>query len=180
MRQQVRSSRYRLAGILLCALLFAWQSGQAQPVEFDIAPQGLSGALREFRQQTEMQLVYAPGDVEGRQSPGVRGAHDPVEALELLTTGTGLIVEQSDTGIVTIRMPTAAEAAPGREPPVDAPQADFEQVTVTATRREKALGDLPIAVSVLSAPELAARGARDITDVANWLPAVPGAIRRCR
>ena len=164
-----------LADAMLCGLLVFWQPlvyAQEAQVEFDIAPQGLAEALREFRQQSQVQVVYSPGAVAGKQSPGVTGEHDPVAALDLLTAGTGLIVEQSDSGIVTIRVPTAAEAAPDPEPPVDAPRVTFEQVTVTATRRAKALGDLPVSVSVLSAPELQARGARDITDVANWLPAV--------
>ncbi len=164
-----------LAGAMLCGLLFFSQPSayaQEAQVEFDIAPQDLAEALREFRQQSQVQVVYSPGAVAGKQSPGVSGAHIPLEALELLTVGTGLVVEQDDSGIVTIRVPTAAEAAPEPEPPVDAPQVTFEQVTVTATRRAKALGDLPVSVSVLSALELQARGARDITDVANWLPAV--------
>ncbi len=164
-----------LAGTLLCGLLFFSQPAayaQEAQVEFDIAPQSLADALREFRQQSQVQVVYSPGAVANKQSPGVIGEHDPVAALDLLTVGTGLVVEQDDSGIVTIRVPTVAEAAPKPEPPVDAPQVTYEQVTVTATRRAKALGDLPVSVSVLSAPELQARGARDITDVANWLPAV--------
>ena len=156
-----------VAAILGVILLGSPGSALAQAVEFDIAPQGLSAALREFRQQAQMQLVYAPGDIEGKQSPGISGTHEPLAALERLLAGTGLVSVRSDSGIVTIRMPTAAEAAPEPEPPGERPQAVFEEVVVTSARRAKALGDLPISVSVLSAPELQARGARDITDGRN-------------
>jgi iron complex outermembrane receptor protein len=48
----------------------------------------------------------------------------------------------------------------------------LEEVTVTARRRAESLQDVPIAVSALSGDELTARGALDITEIAQAIPSV--------
>lgn len=176
MRQGCRKLIVRKLGVFLSVFFLVGQPGYAQTashtIEFDIPPQSLAGALREFLQQAQIQLVYAPSDIADRQSPGVSGAHDPIEALGILTTGTGLVVERSNAGIVTIRVPaeTGDVGVVERAMDVQQPGPVVEQVVVTAARRDNTLDDLPMSVSVLSAPELNARGARDFHDVANWLP----------
>ncbi len=163
-----------LLGISLLAGPPGYAQAPSDPVEFDIQAQDLAGALRAFLQQANLQLVYAPSDLAGLQSPGVSGSHDPIEALRLLTAGTGLVIAQSDAGIVTVRLPEEMGVSQVADEPYKDQSAELmvEQVTVTATRREKALEDLPVSVSVLSAPELRARGTRDFTDIGNWIPAV--------
>jgi len=48
----------------------------------------------------------------------------------------------------------------------------LEEITVTARRRAESLQEVPIAVSALSGDELTARGALDITEVAQSIPSV--------
>ncbi len=178
----MRHRYHRLTLLLLSALfgisLLTGSPGYAQapsaPVEFDVQAQDLASALRAFLEQTNLPVVYSPSSVAGLQSPGVSGSHDPIEALRLLTAGTGLVVEQTSAGTVTIRLPEETGSLEVAEAPFVSQSAELigEQITVTATRRAKALDDLPVSVTVLSALELDARVARDVTEVANWLPAV--------
>ncbi|WP_374408955.1 TonB-dependent receptor [Pelagerythrobacter sp.] len=79
------------------------------------------------------------------------------------------------TGAATAALvgsPAAAqEAKVGTQPPEQASVADTSDViVVTARRREESLNDVPIAVTAFSGEALEARGALDITDIANVTP----------
>ena len=58
-----------------------------------------------------MQLVYAPKDIEGLQSVGLRGVYDPIEALTLMIDGTGLVIGQTGSDTLTIGVAAKAVAS---------------------------------------------------------------------
>ena len=60
---------------------------------YNIPAQDLNGALREFAMQTGRDVLYAPGIVAGRSSPGARGRFTERQALSEILAGTGLTVQ---------------------------------------------------------------------------------------
>nr|WP_171820039.1 TonB-dependent siderophore receptor [Pseudomonas chlororaphis] len=63
---------------------------QAQEIELDIPVQSLGSALQEFGRQTNLQVLYSPQDVQGKQSTAVKGKMDAQRAIGLLLTGSGI------------------------------------------------------------------------------------------
>src|SRR5687768_16678217 len=93
---------------LLCACaLLVTAPGHAradEAVQFDIASQPLTGALKEFATQAKMQLLYLQDAVQGATSNAVVGRFEKRSALERLLRGTGLEVVYSADDIATIRL----------------------------------------------------------------------------
>lgn len=173
-RSFTSTTRAILVASLLCVAftipgtLYAQSSANA--VEFEIEAQSLAQALRDFARQAGAQVLYDPDDVAGRKSTELLGNFEPAEALTLLLAGTDLIVEQTDGRTFTIaRRPaenTAVVANPAPPRPV------IEELTVTASRREKPINRLPMSVTVLSGDALLSGSATDMAWVANWLPSL--------
>ena len=165
-------TRAKRVALVLWVLVTGAGAVYAQPstnaVEFDVEPQSLTQALRDFARQAKVQVLYDPGVVEGRSSAGLRGNYEPAEALTLLLVGTNLIVEQPDSRTFTISMRPTEETVPADEPSL--PKPVVEEIVVTSPRREKLLGELPMTVTVLSGEELQARNVSTVNEIANWLP----------
>ena len=145
----------------------------AEPVDFDIEPQTLAQALQDFSRQAQVQLLYAPEDVAGHDSPGLSGTFEPLEALSLLLADTGLIPQQTDRQTMTLTLPPETKRLAKEEPsllPMPAPI--VEEIMVTAARRENILRELPMTVTVMSGSELDVRNVRDVNEIANWLPSM--------
>ncbi|WP_221032587.1 TonB-dependent receptor domain-containing protein [Actomonas aquatica] len=66
----------------------------AAPVRFEIAAQKAPDALREFTQQSEMQVLYGE-QLDGVETPAVTGTMEPAEALNLLLRDTGYVAAQT-------------------------------------------------------------------------------------
>ncbi|UUN91056.1 TonB-dependent siderophore receptor [Pseudomonas extremorientalis] len=63
---------------------------QAQEIEIDIPAQPLGTALQEFGRQTNLQVLYSPTDVQGKNSTAVKGTQEPGKAIATLLKGTGV------------------------------------------------------------------------------------------
>lgn len=61
---------------------------QAQEIELNIPAQSLGSALQEFGRQTNVQVLYSPGDVQGKNSPAVKGKMQPQQAINALLAGS--------------------------------------------------------------------------------------------
>lgn len=106
----------------------AGQAGQAGELAFSIAPQPLAGALRQFTQQAQHQVLFDPQIVAGRTSPALQGRFTPRQALDRLLAGTGVTVIDAVPGAYTLK-------APLREP---SPAADAALGTVLVTAQAHA------------------------------------------
>ncbi|MGI9342956.1 MAG: TonB-dependent receptor domain-containing protein [Gammaproteobacteria bacterium] len=160
-----------LCAYLMLAVLCA-VSAETESVEFDIDAQDLAPALREFSRQSQTQLLYAPGDVAGKQSAAVRGSYAPIDALKRLVAEADLVIEQAGGGALTLKPPPTSPAIAAINPAAP-PRPTImlvDELTVSAPRRDKPVGELPMSVSVLSGDELEARLASGVADVANWIP----------
>lgn len=83
---------------------------------FNITPQPLASALRQFADQSGMQLAYRTAELRGINSPGFQGSAPSTQALARLLAGTGISYNVSGANTVTIQRPTAT-ADGGALPP---------------------------------------------------------------
>ena len=90
------------ATFLLVGAVFVAEPVTADPVDFQISEQPLNSALNEFARQSDREIFYASGVVDGIYANGVDGKYEPEDALELLLGDSGLeySVTASDTFLV--------------------------------------------------------------------------------
>jgi len=108
------NSLVRLAVLqaLACAsglLLATPGRASADPARFDIAPQPLPDALKNFAAQAKMQLLYRYDIVSHATANPVTGQLEKHVALEQMLRGTGLEAIYSGDSTATIRLISAAE-----------------------------------------------------------------------
>ena len=97
---------------LACAsgLLLATPGGaSADPARFDIAPQPLPDALKNFAAQAKMQLLYRYDIVSHATANPVAGQLEKHVALEQMLRGTGLEAVYSGENTATIRLISTAD-----------------------------------------------------------------------
>lgn len=84
---------------------------QAQEIELDIPAQALGSALQEFGRQANLQVLYSPTDVAGKNSTAIKGKLDPQQAINTLLAGTSTTHSLSGNALTV----TAAGASAGLE-----------------------------------------------------------------
>ncbi len=173
-----------------------------QRLEFDVAAGPLGPVLLEIAQAGGRMVSFSPELVERRQAPAVRGAYTLLEALRLATTPSGLAVNVTPAGALTLA--EAPSAAPVPAPPAKAspdaagaPREDsaavLPRVVVvgsggppevglmavrgsSATRTNTLLADLPQSVSVLTGEALDLQGGPTSTDALRYVTGVASRI----
>jgi iron complex outermembrane receptor protein len=168
--------------------------------EFHIPAQRADKALTSLAQQAGVTLIFNLEKVWLRRANPVKGVYSLPEALEILLRGSGLEGSvETDTRIVIREQkhsdidhkiggrPVKAVSKAGifsslvtllagmpsalAQPVTAADKVELEEIVVTARKRQESLISVPVAVTALSAADLAARGAIDpITDVAAYTP----------
>jgi hypothetical protein len=88
----------------------AGQAGTDEPITFEIPPQPLLTALRAYSELTGQAVLVDNTLAAGRQSPGVSGSFDKVEALNRLLAGTGLIASYSSDQAFTLKLAEPGES----------------------------------------------------------------------
>jgi hypothetical protein len=88
------------------------QADQAETgaIVFDIPPQPLLTALRAYTEVTGQAVLVDNTLTAGRNSPGVSGSYDKVEALNRLLAGTGLIASYSTDQAFTLKLAESGES----------------------------------------------------------------------
>jgi len=115
--------------VLLVAALLVFSSNIAFGDEYpndnlNIEAQPLASALREFSEQTGLQLGYAAALAEGKRSNGVEDIDDPAVALDALLDSTGLEHRFVNDDTVVIRAAVAEDEGgsdPGKAQPTPSP-----------------------------------------------------------
>lgn len=172
----------------------------AQKLNFNIAAQPLSQALREYAQQSGDQVVFYSEVGEGRQSVPVEGRYTPEEALQKLLENTGLKSQRvnSKTVAISAAQPRTKAAVSPVEPParwrlaqaaanpppqpvpahsmesrtIEASLFDVEEIIVTGTAvAERTKFASSVAISTFNAADIAQLGA---VSSAELIAAVPG------
>jgi len=88
--------------MLLSLLLAGSQAAFATPKTFDIEPSEASHSLLEFGRQASIQILFASEKVKGFTTNTVRGDYEPLEAIRLLLSGTGLSVSEKANGVLVV------------------------------------------------------------------------------
>jgi iron complex outermembrane receptor protein len=148
---------------------------------FDIPAQNLATALTALAGQADLQILVAQELVAGKVSPTVRGQYSGLQALQQLLASTNLVysVKSRDIVIVRAASPSAArpaEQAAKRAAPPPGPLNDaasvLQEIVVTAQKRRERLQDVPLAVTAVSAEELANRQVNDTESLVQMVPAL--------
>ncbi len=132
-----------LAGAAMAAL--ACGAASAEDLALNIQPQPLGDALNEFAVQAKHGVVFAPGLVAQKTSPGVTGAASVDEALAQVLAGTGLTWRRDGATFLIVQ---AGEGGSG--PQSASAGGDVDALIVTAQKREENIQDVPIAISAFS------------------------------
>jgi iron complex outermembrane receptor protein len=188
------------AGLLLAlALVLASpRAGAMAPLlsaqsRLAIPAQPLPDALMALGRQADVQILAAGGAVEGRRSPGVRGALTLAQALDRLLDGTGLDYEVIGARTVVVRRSAFAPAFTfrsglrGAKPSVPIVGAlDTVRVSAVvpadlgfkadatrgATRTDTDLAELPQSISVVTRDLMDSQQAFEVADVVRHVAGV--------
>lgn len=157
-----------LALSITCASLPLAQAADSSPAlqqqsqggyQFAIERQPLASALNSFSEITGWQVGLPAQLAEGVTSPGTDGHLSAELALARLLEGTGLSYRNvGERSVVLVKNPAQSLA--------------LQPMTVTATRREQSVNDVPVSVSVLSREQLDQQNVNNIKDLVRNEPGV--------
>jgi len=185
--------------LLLFSAIAGAQNVPAKEMMLNIDALPIVEALHGWARQTGMQLVVmAPDELKGSQlvAPAVKGSFTSQAALEYLLSGTQLTYEiVNDRTVVIRRQSKPLTRAHSRvEPREDQKlmrlamvqdsgakqsfgggessekQRYTEEVIVTAQKRSENIQDVPVSISAVSAGQLRAADATQLSDVAAAIP----------
>jgi iron complex outermembrane receptor protein len=131
----IRSRPLTLAMVAALAMPGAIVAAE-QALPFDIPAQALGSALNAYAEQVGVQLSYPAALTAGLESPGVTGRYTPAEALEKLLTGTGIAVQSTRNGTLTLERKAPPQKLNRADPPVPSSVA-LAPVVVTETTEEQ-------------------------------------------
>ncbi|MEM7058834.1 MAG: TonB-dependent receptor [Pseudomonadota bacterium] len=180
-------TRFGAPALTLLALAVIGQtSAQAQDI-IDVPSQPLTQALAELGAETGLAVSAATDLVAGKRSQAVSGAMSPIEALQILLTGTGLKVKSlgentavlvASQNVVPSASDTASDEFIGEEIVVEAvlPGTLTETYAApdsfSATRTDRPLIKTPQSVQAVTRQALEDSGATDVRDAYDFLAGI--------
>lgn len=134
-------------------------------LSLDIPAQPLETALTEVARKGDLQILFAPGLVDGLQTTGFKGNATARSALQTLVIGLNveLIFQGNDTVVLRLKGAPPGLTRTSAVAQTDSPEtaatepatpAALEEVLVTAQKREQSLQDVPISMVVTSGAQL--------------------------
>lgn len=129
---------------------------------YDIAPQRLGDALREYSEISGREVVFSGSLTEGKRSASAKGRLTADAALTRLLSGTGLIAEVVDGALVIREGNAAAEAAGSTAP-------EGEAIIVTGSRIRGA-GPVGSPVTTVDRDALDRSGRATLSDFIQTIP----------
>ncbi|MBW2366565.1 MAG: TonB-dependent receptor [Deltaproteobacteria bacterium] len=150
--------------------------------------------LDEFAQQTKFSFIYSPADVENVYTQAVSGNYAPVDALQIMLDGTGLVTEQVSENTITIRKNVAetvldaqesvnaelaenqAESVRSDEQAESSPSESYddymlEDTVITATKTGATkLQETPLSISSLDDELIKRRKVYTLSELSQYVP----------
>ncbi|RKP57618.1 TonB-dependent siderophore receptor [Pararobbsia silviterrae] len=173
------ASAASLSWVSTCA--HAQSAASAATLHYALPAGPLDHALASFAAYAGVSVSYAPGTVEGKQSPGLTGTYTVREGLDKLLAGTGLEAASADDKAYVIQ-----KASAGATPSTPASHTDtvptLPLVTVnssvdtgssngfvttqstTAMRTDTAIADTPQSVTVVDQSVMQSQQSRSLSD----------------
>ncbi len=176
---QFLPGRWARSLMLACLVGMASWAAHAQPRHFDIPGQSLAVALKQFAIQSNLEILFAPQDVDAKQTAGVRGEYEPEDALRILLAGTGLRYRVTSADSIVVE--TATSASSGNDVTGDA-AAGIEEIlirgrneTLSTLKGDAPLLEVPQNIQILSSALLTDMGATFLHDALRSVAGVmPG------
>lgn len=153
----------------------------------DVPAGELVAALKEIALQSDVELLYRPGQLKDLKTEGLKGFYSPQEAIEILLKGTELRVHSLGSGAMVIApkkemriggmarqsLRLAEADTSSADTNKEAESVKLEEIVVTAQRRgEERLQDVPLSISVITAEEIGRRGLVSSEDYLRGIPGV--------
>ncbi len=146
---------------------------------FDIAAGSLENALKQFSDQSGVKIFFDPAIVAGLSTQGLVGNYDIQTGLDRLLTGSGLRSASQADGFTLVK----STSSPSDEPVITtfpSIQITANRETsrymatssVTATRTNTLLRDVPQAISVITEDIIKDQSIRSIADAVRYVPGV--------
>lgn len=176
--------------VLLAALVFwsaapAHAQGANQPRAFNIPPQSLASALRQFAADSGLQIAFTTDDVGSLQTKGVRGTMPARQALTQLLAGTD--VSFRFTGQNTIALRRGQDETTGVPGAVALPTISVFGTGETAwgpvegyvatrsaagSKSDTPIVETPQSVSVVTGDQMRDRGSQTVIEALQYTPGV--------
>ncbi|PHZ84740.1 TonB-dependent receptor domain-containing protein [Paremcibacter congregatus] len=167
---------------------------EVQRVErFNLQSMPLSKAIANFSKQTGIVILASNEAFENKDSVRISGHFEPTQALEILLKNSGLVYRfkgentivispisaqniDLGNGFEKISFNTLADYEASLAPYDDDERADevenvsFDEIIVTASRREQNLQDVPMAITAVRPEEFTSKGMTNLSDVIAFTP----------
>ena len=144
--------RTRLMAATAAAVLMmsAGAAAAQEMAKFDIAPQPLGDALKQFGYQSGHGVLASPALADAKVTRGVNGEQNVEVALNQLLDGSGLTWKRNgDTFLIVSASDPQSGSAAG-----DGADGTVAALIVTAQKREEQIQDVPIAISAFTEKSL--------------------------
>jgi len=142
--------------------------------KFDIAPQEIRLALKEFSDITGMQFIYTESSIGEIPVSGLAEELNTTAALEKLLKGTGVQFEYVNDNTVRLFMPSErVEPKPAKKTVSSENNLStrtLEEIVVTSQKREESLQDVPITVSVVTGEAIRSAGVKNLQELSVSVP----------
>jgi iron complex outermembrane receptor protein len=132
----------------------------------DIPAGSLGNAIAQLGRKAGVMIVFDPGLVRGKWSPGLRGAYAPAEALTRLLAGSGILARSDgQSGYVLERSPQAASSLPIAKS--EMPRAE---ILVYGRLTKDTTLSIPQSVDVIDSREIQSSNSDTVGDVLRFIP----------
>ncbi|RJX83250.1 TonB-dependent siderophore receptor [Pseudomonas sp. LS-2] len=174
------SRRFSRTALSLAIAMPAVAYAQDQAVDFNIPAQPLASALQTFGQQSDVQVLYSPEDIQGVRSTAVSGRLSPRDGLIKLLQNTGASYGFDGKSATVSRTsdPGAMELSPTNINDIYGLGENTENTrsyttgAATIGKAPRPLKEIPQTISVLTAQRIKDQNITTLNDVYNNVPGV--------
>jgi outer membrane receptor protein involved in Fe transport len=149
----------------LCVTTFTPDAVAAQErMNYNIPSQDLGVALRKFAKASKLQVIFDGETARGKRSSAISHHNSPDAALKEMLQGTGLTYQRNGkiyiispaqtTSLTSPYLPSALASAATVQASTPAAAPQYDEIIVTAQKKEERITDVPIAISAFSAEAL--------------------------
>jgi iron complex outermembrane receptor protein len=174
-------------------LTFAVTTGSALPAvaqevhHFDVGARSAAEAIKEFSDQSGVQIGVAGNQLGSKQLHPVSGDLSVKEGFSMLLAGTGLtpryvgpravaLVPDSSGGAIRLAEADRAQAVPAAAPSMSTEPDILEEIVVLAEKRPEKAEDIPKTVNVIKPDALDRSGVSQLSELGSLSPSLQAGV----